>query len=234
MTDAPILAVLEAGQCAAGLADYERRVLAGLRAIIPCEQAFFVRQNRIGAHTEGFDDRVRRDTLDRFELYGRELAPFTLGARSSGGVGVDRAFFGGRQLERLSHFREVMQPHRGRSSLIGYLEFREQLLGCVVLGRSTSSFSSAEQASLRAALPALSLCDVAVYRRQPHNLEVESALSPRERDVLGYLGLGYTNREIAVACGTSPRTVRNQLSAVFRKLGASTRSEAVAISLGRL
>lgn len=234
MTDAAIHAVLEAAQRADGLADYERRVLGELSAKIPCEQAFFVRQHRIGAHAKGFDDGVRRDTMDRFELYARELEPFGEDARRHGGVGVDRAFFGAQRLERLAHFRELMRPHRGRSSLIGYLEFREQLLGCVVLGRSSTSFDEAEQASLRAALPALSLCDVAVYRRKPRSPEVDSVLSVRERDVLGYLTLGYTNREIAVACGTSPRTVRNQLSAVFRKLGASTRAEAVAISLGRI
>jgi DNA-binding CsgD family transcriptional regulator len=57
-------------------------------------------------------------------------------------------------------------------------------------------------------------------------------LTAREREVLSYLRLGYTNREIAAACGTSPRTVRNQLSTVFEKLGAATRAEAVAISLG--
>lgn len=234
MTDAAIVAVLEAAQHANGLADYERRVLRELCAKIPCEQAFFVRQQRIGAHAEGFDDGVRRDTMHRFELYGRELALFGQDARRRGGVGVDRAFFGAQRLERLAHFREVMLPHRGRSTLIGYLEFRKGLLGCVVLGRSSTTFSDAEQASLRAALPALSLCDLAVYRRGPRSPEVDGALSARERDVLGYLALGYTNREIAVACGTSPRTVRNQLSAVFRKLGASTRAEAVAISLGRL
>lgn len=234
MIDAPIAAVLDAAQCANGLAEYERRVLRELSAEIPCEQAFFVRQNCIGAHAEGFDDGVRRDTADRFDLYARELALFGKEARRRGGVGVDRAFFGKQGLERLAHFREVMRPHRGQSSLIGYLQFREQLLGCVVLGRSSTSFSDKEQASLRAALPALSLCDLTVYRRKPHNREVDSALSPREREIVSYLGLGYTNREIALACGTAPRTVRNQLSAVFRKLGASTRAEAVAISLGRL
>jgi DNA-binding CsgD family transcriptional regulator len=46
-----------------------------------------------------------------------------------------------------------------------------------------------------------------------------------------YLQLGYTNAEIALACGTSPATARNQLSSVFRKLGASTRAEAVALAL---
>jgi DNA-binding NarL/FixJ family response regulator len=43
--------------------------------------------------------------------------------------------------------------------------------------------------------------------------------------------LGYTNREIALACGTSFRTVRNQLSAVYAKLGAANRTEALALGI---
>jgi DNA-binding NarL/FixJ family response regulator len=52
-------------------------------------------------------------------------------------------------------------------------------------------------------------------------------LSTREREILSYLRLGYTNREIGLALGTSFRTVRNQLSHLFEKLGVSTRAEAV-------
>jgi len=53
-------------------------------------------------------------------------------------------------------------------------------------------------------------------------------LSAAERDVLSYLPLGYTNAEIARARGTSSRTVRNQLSTAYVKLGVATRAEAVA------
>ena len=52
------------------------------------------------------------------------------------------------------------------------------------------------------------------------------ALTPREREVLGYLRLGYTNAQIACALGSAERTVRNQLSSVYEKLGVATRAEA--------
>jgi DNA-binding NarL/FixJ family response regulator len=58
-------------------------------------------------------------------------------------------------------------------------------------------------------------------------------LTPREREVLGYLHLGYSNQQIALALGSAPRTVRNQLSRVYDKLGVGTRAEAVAWALGR-
>jgi DNA-binding NarL/FixJ family response regulator len=56
-------------------------------------------------------------------------------------------------------------------------------------------------------------------------------LTRRERDVLDYLVLGYTNAEIGLACGTSPNTIKHQLQSIFRKLDAATRAEAVRIAL---
>lgn len=52
-------------------------------------------------------------------------------------------------------------------------------------------------------------------------------LSPREREVLGFLLCGFDNREIAVAIGSSVNTVRNQLAAIYRKTGAGSRTELV-------
>jgi DNA-binding CsgD family transcriptional regulator len=153
----------------------------------------------------------------------------------NGGVGVDLEFFGEAALERTAHYREIMRPHSGRSTLIGYLSFQGEALGGIVFGRSRPGFLDAEQRWLRDALPALSLARAAFRQRSAAGTKilpnVLARLSPREREVLSYLVLGYTNAEIALACGTSFRTVRNQLTSVFRKVGASTRAEAVALSL---
>jgi len=234
MQSLAISKVLEAAQSVTQPRDYERQVLSQLTVSIPCEQAFFVRQGRVGEYAQGLDARVLTETVGRFDVYARELAPFAAHVLTRGAVGVDREFFGQSGLERLSYFGEIMRPHRGQSTLLGYLTFRERLLGCVVLGRASATFSDEEQSTLRSAMPALSLCDLAVYRQKPASASALAQLSEREREIVTYLELGYTNREIGLACGTAPKTVRNQLSAIFRKLGASTRAEAVAISLGRL
>ena len=60
--------------------------------------------------------------------------------------------------------------------------------------------------------------------RTPRN----SALTPREREILGMLAEGLPNKVIAARLGISDHTVKTHLEAVFDKLGASTRAEAVA------
>ena len=57
--------------------------------------------------------------------------------------------------------------------------------------------------------------------------ELYEALTPREKDVLALLADGYRNREIAERLGISEHTVKFHLSAIFGKLGASTRTEVV-------
>lgn len=53
-------------------------------------------------------------------------------------------------------------------------------------------------------------------------------LTPAEREVVALLVAGQSNQEIAAARGVSPRTIANQLAAIYRKLGVSSRVELVA------
>jgi DNA-binding NarL/FixJ family response regulator len=52
-------------------------------------------------------------------------------------------------------------------------------------------------------------------------------LSEREREVLGLVGTGATNREIAAALHLSPHTIKEHTSALYRKLEVRNRAEAV-------
>jgi DNA-binding NarL/FixJ family response regulator len=54
------------------------------------------------------------------------------------------------------------------------------------------------------------------------------ALTPREREILGMLAEGLPNKLIASRLGISDHTVKTHLEAIFDKLGASNRAEAVA------
>lgn len=61
----------------------------------------------------------------------------------------------------------------------------------------------------------------------------DAGLTPRERDVLRLLADGHSNETIGRELFISPDTARTQLGAAMAKLGASTRTQAVAIALRR-
>jgi two-component system, NarL family, nitrate/nitrite response regulator NarL len=56
-------------------------------------------------------------------------------------------------------------------------------------------------------------------------------LTPREVEILALLGDGASNKAVARRLGISAHTVKFHLEAVFRKLGVTTRAEAVARGL---
>lgn len=55
-------------------------------------------------------------------------------------------------------------------------------------------------------------------------------LTAREREVLQFVASGHDNGTIAVRLGISEKTVRNHLTRIFDKIGASTRAQAVAFA----
>ncbi len=55
----------------------------------------------------------------------------------------------------------------------------------------------------------------------------DAALTPAERDVLRLLARGLDNPTIALRLHKSAKTVRNQVSSIFDKLGVRTRAEAI-------
>ncbi|MDE2052513.1 MAG: response regulator transcription factor, partial [Gammaproteobacteria bacterium] len=58
--------------------------------------------------------------------------------------------------------------------------------------------------------------------------EARMLLTPREAQILDAIADGLTNKAIARRLGISLHTVKFHVESVFRKLGASTRTEAVA------
>lgn len=58
-----------------------------------------------------------------------------------------------------------------------------------------------------------------------------ASLTPAEHDVLRLLSEGHDNQSIATRLGKSNKTVRNQLSVIFQKLGVKNRSQAMLAAL---
>jgi DNA-binding NarL/FixJ family response regulator len=61
----------------------------------------------------------------------------------------------------------------------------------------------------------------------------DGALTAREREILALLGEGLVNKAIGVRLGISEHTVKTHLAAIYEKLEASNRAEAVATGLRR-
>ena len=74
------------------------------------------------------------------------------------------------------------------------------------------------------------LATSAVLRRVRGEASPEAgpSLTPRERAVLEHVARGLGNKQIAAQLGISERTVKFHVSAVFTKLGAANRTDAVA------
>jgi len=207
--------------------EYERDVLALIRSVIPAAAAFIVRAHGPGLGAYGIRSEIAHACRHRWSVYGEELSAVFDDARSKGGVTVDVDVLGD-DLRKTRVFREFIAPHDGRCTLVGVLAVGGDALGTIALGRTGGGYGARDRERFAALLPALSVCDAAMQRRN----EAWTTLTEREREVVRGLRLGYTNGEIAASLGTSVNTVRNQLRSVFRKLGATTRAEAVALSLG--
>jgi DNA-binding CsgD family transcriptional regulator len=95
-----------------------------------------------------------------------------------------------------------------------------------VVNRSKRGFSDRDRERVEVIRPHLGH----LYRlsaRKNEALEEIEALTARERDVLGWLGAGKTDKDIAAILAISPRTVQKHLQRIYEKLGVETRTAAV-------
>jgi DNA-binding NarL/FixJ family response regulator len=65
------------------------------------------------------------------------------------------------------------------------------------------------------------------------SLQALETLTARESEVLQLLAQGLANKQIAVALGISEHTVKFHVSAIYAKLGAASRTEAVSLAARR-
>jgi DNA-binding CsgD family transcriptional regulator len=144
------------------------------------------------------------------------------------GVATDRRVLG-TKLWQTTLFHRVMAPLGGTETLVVIPRLAGRALGMVAFGRCGGSFPSRSIAHARSLVPALS---VAIGAAATSSLPAFPQLTASELDLLDYLELGWGAREMAEARGTSFFTVRNQLSALYRKLEVANRTEAVGLRRG--
>ena len=73
-----------------------------------------------------------------------------------------------------------------------------------------------------------SAADLANRRTRDHDLGRDVRLTPREEDVLALVVAGHSNAEVAELLFLSPNTVKSFIRTAYAKIGATTRSQAVA------
>jgi DNA-binding NarL/FixJ family response regulator len=66
-----------------------------------------------------------------------------------------------------------------------------------------------------------------------HRLEALNSLTPREREIVTFVGLGLKNREIGEECGLTEGTVKTHLHNIFVKMSVNSRTQLV-IALGEI
>jgi len=121
----------------------------------------------------------------------------------------------------------------------------EAVLSSIMAGASGFVLKDIDRVQLVNAVRAVekgeSLLDPAVTKKVLDRLtgmmdgskKEKGPLSEREKEVLGYLARGYTNKEIAEKLFLSDRTVRNHVSHILQKLNLSRRAEAAAYAARR-
>jgi DNA-binding CsgD family transcriptional regulator len=184
---------------------------------------------------EGMDLTYVRRCVEGWDpQYSREMAPVVRASIDTGGATLDSRSLSARS--RLAFYADVMEPSRVREGMFAMIRLGDVGLALCIHNRTSKlRFSDLSLETIRDLIPLFALGDRMLGKRaQAFNDEVPIAkLSRREREVAELLTLGYTNREIALALGSSIHTVRNQMASLFRKAGASTRAELVGIIRAR-
>lgn len=135
------------------------------------------------------------------------------------------------------YYRKVGLDH----ALALPLHVDHRLLVSFVFNRTGRDFSERERELLDLVRPHLatlysqvhalatlerSLAEAQACEQITPDVAMLSTLTPREREVLGWVAAGKTNAQIAQILGTMPRTIAKHLERIYGKLGVETRTAA--------
>ena len=136
-----------------------------------------------------------------------------------------------RQFRRTDLYAQCFRPAGIEYQIAAGLSWPGRLGGFAVNRPRSRNFTAQEVALVQHLRPhverAFAVALRAAAQPAPEPAVVEG-LTPRQGEVLRWLGAGKRNAEIAAILGISSRTVEKHVEQVFGKLGVETRSAAVA------
>lgn len=131
--------------------------------------------------------------------------------------------------------KSAMELVDGNAFALGAPEFLVWLLGCV--GRPVSQILPYVTANVVAQFMGLSATREILVKlveqegsRKEQRLQTAFNLTAREAEVLYWLTLGKTNRDISTILALSARTVNKHLEQVFQKMGVDNRTSAAVLA----
>ncbi|WP_299590204.1 DNA-binding response regulator [uncultured Tateyamaria sp.] len=131
--------------------------------------------------------------------------------------------------------KSAMELVDGNAFALGAPEFQAWLLGCV--GRPVSQIPPYVAANVLAQFMGLSATREILVKlveqdgsRKEDSLQTAFSLTAREAEVLYWLTLGKTNRDISTILALSARTVNKHLEQVFQKMGVDNRTSAAVLA----
>ena len=121
------------------------------------------------------------------------------------------------------------------------LEARHDNLRCVVLCNDARTAREARRAGLRAVLAAQDGAEGVLHAltsdelgaSQLTNHDASPVLTPRETEVLEFIGEGCTTWEVSKHLGISRKTVENHKQRIFAKLDVQNQAHAIAVAVRR-
>ena len=227
-TVAEMLAVVcEAAQAE----DLPRAIVTGFERVLGVDYATYDEFGPDGARAYA-QPAPPEDIAAAYGRYG-EQHPSLVHYRTRGGTFTRRLsdIATQRALRRLGLWAQVFRPLGIRHQLNLPLHDSGRRVIGVGLSRTGRDFSDDELAAVE--LLRVELARIVAARQGPRpDALVERGLTAREAEVLS-LAVGRTSAEIAGLLVISKRTVEKHLEHAFRKLGVSSRAEAVRTISGR-
>ena len=215
-------------------------MLEDLRRLVPCDfleasgqdtpsWTFFAEQQVFDEGHVQAGDRGTMATDDDSELYKLFYWDSACSYPDRGDISVavrETDVENPREQRNGGFFAEMMRPGGIDHELILALDggAPQRTLRLLFFRGPGAGFSERDVAVLTLLRPHLQ----AAYLAHQRHRRGPSVLTGRQREILAYVALGYTNRQVARRLDLSETTVRKHLENIFARLGVTSRTAAIA------